>query len=119
MNMTVILQVKMRNHGGLDNMPQCGRLFNEFEGLKLEGVLVRMKYESQRRSTGDLNFSKAIIDFKRQILLGAHAILHDNIECELIPMSNISRISIPRGRNQYSTGEPHESEPEVEEADLG
>jgi hypothetical protein len=104
-------------------MPQCGRLFSEFERMQgamtLEGVLVRMKYESQQRSMGDLNFSKAIIDFKRQIMLGAHAILHDNIECELIPMSNISRISIPRGRNQYSTGEPHESEPEVEEVDVG
>ena len=100
-------------------MPQCGRLFNEFEGLKLEGVLVRMKYESQQRTRGDLNFSKAIIDFRKQILLGAYGIIQDNIECEIIPMSNVSRISIPKGRTPFTAGGPHEIEPEVEEADVG
>jgi hypothetical protein len=76
-------------------MTQCGRLFNEFEQLdgmmKLEGVLVKTKYDKT-----DFNFSKVLIDFKRHLLLGSHFIIHDNIECELIPMYNVNRISLMR-----------------------
>ena len=70
-------------------MTQCGRLFTELEGMKLEAVLVKTKYDKT-----DFNFSKAIIDFKRHLLLGSNTIIRDNIECELIPMSNVNRISL-------------------------
>ncbi len=72
-------------------MTQCGRLFNELEGMKLEGVLVKTKYDK-----ADFNFSKAIIDFKRHLLLGSNTIIRDNVECELIPMYNVNRISLMR-----------------------
>lgn len=76
-------------------MTQCGRLFEEFEQkdgmMKLEGILVKTKYDK-----GDFNFSKAIIDFRRHLLLGRHTIIQDNIECEIIPMYNVNRIILPR-----------------------
>jgi len=78
-------------------MTQCGRLFSELEGgMYLEGVLVKTKDKV------DFNFAKAIIDFKRHLLLGSNTIIRDDVECELIPFYNVNRISIMREGGQHA-----------------
>jgi hypothetical protein len=94
-------------------MTQCGRLFTELEGMKLEGILVKTKDKL------DFNFSKAIIDFKRHLVLGSNTIIHDNIECELIPIYNINRISLVReGGGHIHIDRMPEEESEEEEETL-
>lgn len=86
-------------------MTQCGKLFKELEGgMYLEGILVKTKDKV------DFNFAKAIIDFKRHLLLGSHTIIQDNVECELIPMYNVNRISLMREGGNQNTRVPRMTE---------
>jgi hypothetical protein len=70
-------------------MSQCSKLFNEFDGIKLDNVRVKVKGKAE-----DFFFSKVLMDFKRHILLGSFTVIHNNVECELIPTYNIDRISL-------------------------
>jgi hypothetical protein len=96
-------------------MTQCGKLFDELEGMHLETIKVTTK-EKQ-----DIMFTKAIIDFRRHILLGAKPVIEDNIECELIPMYNISKIGLIKtrgGQLDIDKTSISETEPDQTEEEL-